>query len=200
MVENNKNYIYLTVDKQRDKLRQIDASKFKQTYHKATVRSRSSSKKNNNNPPDAYYCNDYEMDNSTRNEKQVNELALHEKNILILVSEQEEFDLFDKFCSCNFNSDTLFALRVIEKNASNLIVSEIIEYLWIQFKYLNFIVSNQNNELLFKRICFVKNDQLNAKPEKDESLFVNIDIDELEENNAEDEEEDENDDEYVDDG
>jgi hypothetical protein len=197
MVENNKNYIYLTVDKQKDKLRRMDANKFKKSHYKATSQSRNSSKKNHN-PPDSHYCNDYEMDLG-HDVKEVNELALQDKNILILISEQEEFDLFEKFCSCNFNNDTLFALRVIEKNASSLIVSEIIEYLWTQFKYLNFIVSNESNELLFKRICFVKNDYTHLKAEKSDSMFVNIGIDKVEENNAGDEEEDEDDEDLSDD-
>lgn len=48
--------------------------------------------------------------------------------------QQNELDIFEKFCFNYFNNDTIFALKLIEKNASSLIISEIIEYLWINYK------------------------------------------------------------------
>ena len=80
--------------------------------------------------------------------------SLKSKNILIVASKDEENELFEKFCT-NFNNDTIFALNVIRQNASSLIVSEIIEHLWTQFKRINFVFSNETNDYFLKKIIFV---------------------------------------------
>ena len=72
--------------------------------------------------------------------------------VLVKADRAEEFDLFERFCDKNFTSDSVFALHIIQQNASNLIVSEIIEYLWRQFKLLNFVYSNETNDFFLKRI------------------------------------------------
>jgi hypothetical protein len=78
------------------------------------------------------------------------------KNVLLVASKDEEHELFEKFCR-NFNNDTLFALSIIRQNASSLIVSEIIEHLWTQFKRINFVFSNETNDYFLKKIIFVNN-------------------------------------------
>ena len=76
------------------------------------------------------------------------------KNVLVVATAEEEHALFEKFCD-NFNSDTIFALRVISQNASSLIVSEIVEHLWSQFKSLNCVYSSETNDYLLKKIVFI---------------------------------------------
>lgn len=85
--------------------------------------------------------------------------SVNNKNILLIASKDEEHELFEKFCA-NFNSDTIFALNVIRQNASSLIVSEIIEHLWAQFKRINFVFSNEANDFFLKKIIFL-NDSTN---------------------------------------
>jgi hypothetical protein len=77
--------------------------------------------------------------------------------MLIVANEDEQFELFERFCETNFNNDTIFALRVIEQNASSLIVSEIVEHLWTQYKALNCVYSTETNDYLLKKL-FVFND------------------------------------------
>lgn len=77
--------------------------------------------------------------------------------MLIVASEDEQFDLFERFCTDNFNNDTIFSLRVIEQNASALIVSEIVEHLWTQYKTLHCVYSTDTNDYLLKKL-FVFND------------------------------------------
>ena len=80
--------------------------------------------------------------------------SFNNKNMLLIASKDEEHELFEKFCA-NFNNDTIFALNVIRQNASSLIVSEIIEHLWAQFKRINFVFSNEANDFFLKKIIFL---------------------------------------------
>lgn len=82
---------------------------------------------------------------------------LNHKYMLIVANEDEQFDLFERFCTDNFNNDTIFSLRVIEQNASALIVSEIVEHLWTQYKALHCVYSTDTNDYLLKKL-FVFND------------------------------------------
>ena len=82
---------------------------------------------------------------------------LNHKYMLIVANEDEQFELFERFCETNFNNDTIFALRVIQQNASSLIVSEIVEHLWTQYKALNCVYSTETNDYLLKKL-FVFND------------------------------------------
>ena len=66
--------------------------------------------------------------------EQENILRNNQKDYLSI---EKELDLFEKFCLNYFNNDTIFALKLIERNANGLIVSEIIEYLWIYYKKIN---------------------------------------------------------------
>jgi hypothetical protein len=59
------------------------------------------------------------------------------KNQENYLSIEKELDLYQKFCINYFNNDNIFAFKLIEKNASSLIVSEIIEYLWIYYKKIH---------------------------------------------------------------
>jgi len=99
---------------------------------------------NNNNSEDYLYDNN--QINMKKNKNNNN------KYVLVKCNRNEEFNLFEKFCEDNFTCDTVFALKVIQQNASNLIISEIIEYLWRQFKTLNFVYSNETNDFFLKRI------------------------------------------------
>ena len=81
-----------------------------------------------------------------------NQKKIANRFILVKLNRREELDLFEKFCNSNLTSDCVFALRIIQQNASNLIVSELIEYLWRQFKLLNYVYSNETNDFYFKRV------------------------------------------------
>jgi hypothetical protein len=72
------------------------------------------------------------------------------------IEREQEFNLFEKFCELNFNNDTVFALRLIERNASSSIVSEIVEHLWLKFKYLNLVHSTQENDFMMRRLLVLK--------------------------------------------
>lgn len=61
---------------------------------------------------------------------------------------QDEIVVFEKFCQLYFNNDTIFALKVVEQNASSLIVSDIIESLWLKFKYVNNYRTSDEHTLL----------------------------------------------------
>lgn len=61
---------------------------------------------------------------------------------------QDEILIFEKFCQLYFNNDTIFALKVVEQNASSLIVSDIIESLWLKFRFINNYQTNDKNSLL----------------------------------------------------
>lgn len=76
---------------------------------------------------------------------------------------EEELNLFDRFCQVNFNNDTIFALRLIEQNASSLIVSEIIEHMWLTFKYVNLVHSFGDNDYLLKKLIVLKRIPANEK-------------------------------------
>jgi hypothetical protein len=69
---------------------------------------------------------------------------------------EHEFSLFERFCELNFNNDTVFALRLVERNASSLIVSEIVEHLWLKFKYLNLVHSTEASDFVMKRLLVLK--------------------------------------------
>ncbi|CAF0976390.1 unnamed protein product [Brachionus calyciflorus] len=58
----------------------------------------------------------------------------------------KETEMFEKFCDLYFSNDTMFALRVIEQNASSFIVSEIIENLWLKFKLINNFCDYDNDD------------------------------------------------------
>lgn len=92
--------------------------------------------------------------------------AFKEINILVKISQEEELAIFEKFCDNSFSNDTIFALRVIQQNASNIIVSEIIEYMWLQFKSLNFIVSSDEEEFIFKKLIVLNSDTAEKKHAK----------------------------------
>jgi len=81
-----------------------------------------------------------------------NQKKIANRFILVKLNRREELDLFEKFCNSNLTSDCVFALRIIQQNASNLIVSELIEYLWRQFKLLNYVYSNETNDFYLKRV------------------------------------------------
>lgn len=101
----------------------------------------------------------------TEQEKEVNKVGdlsdLDERYVLIVASQDEEFELFERFCETNFNNDTVFALQVIEQNASSLIVSEIVEHLWLQFKFLNCIYSSETNDYLLKKFFILNRNRKN---------------------------------------
>lgn len=82
---------------------------------------------------------------------------LNHKYMLIVANEDEQFELFERFCNDNFNNDTIFSLRVIEQNVSAIIVSEIIEHMWTQYKALHCVYSTDTNDYLLKKL-FVFND------------------------------------------
>lgn len=106
---------------------------------------------NNNNSEDYLYDNNQINIKKKNNNKKIT-MNNNNKYVLVKCSRNEEFNLFEKFCEDNFTCDTVFALKVIQQNASNLIISEIIEYLWRQFKTLNFVYSNETNDFFLKRI------------------------------------------------
>jgi hypothetical protein len=85
-----------------------------------------------------------------------------EMNILVKISQREELEIFEKFCENSFSNDTIFALCVIQQNSSNIIVSEIIEYLWLQFKSCNFIVSCAEGDFILKKLV-VLDDEVGKK-------------------------------------
>jgi hypothetical protein len=85
----------------------------------------------------------------------------NERYILVKANRSEQLDLFEKFCSSNLTSDCVFALRIIQQNTSSLIVSELIEYLWRQFKLLNYVYSNETNDFYLKRV--ISNTSANRK-------------------------------------
>lgn len=60
---------------------------------------------------------------------------------------QNEIVVFERFCQLYFNNDTIFALKVVEQNASSLIVSDIIESLWLKFKLINHYRTNEEHTL-----------------------------------------------------
>lgn len=110
---------------------------------------------------------DNNFDGATNKTKRVN------RYVLVKANRDEEFDLFEKFCDNNFTSDTVFALRIIQQNASNLIVSEIIEYLWRQFKMLNFVYSNETNDFFLKRVIVQPTPPLLLSAHRQQSLDQN---------------------------
>lgn len=61
---------------------------------------------------------------------------------------RDEILIFEKFCQFYFNNDTIFALKVVEQNASSLIISDIIESLWLKFKFINNYQTNDEKSLL----------------------------------------------------
>ena len=79
---------------------------------------------------------------------------------------ETEFNLFERFCQLNFNNDTIFALRLIERNASSLIVSEIIEHLWLKFKYLNLIHSTGENDYMLKKLLVLRKKPMTVNNEE----------------------------------
>ena len=83
-----------------------------------------------------------------------------EIHILVKISKEEELQIFEKFCESSFSNDTIFALRIIQQNSTNLIVSEIVEYLWLQYKSLNFIVSSCSEDFVLKKLVVFKNEQI----------------------------------------
>ena len=100
---------------------------------------------------------------------------LNEKQILVKANEEEEFEMFERFCENNFTNDTIFALKVMQKNASCYIVSEIIEYLWTQFKRLNFIYSNEHNDYFVRKILVTRDSFMkNSDEQRNESLDINV--------------------------
>lgn len=99
-----------------------------------------------------------------------------EKYILVLASQEQEFDLFEKFCQSNFNNDTLFALKVIEQNVSSLIVSEIIEYLWLQFKYVNCVYSSEMNDFILKKLVAKKQKKIKRNLVEDYENYDNMNM------------------------
>ena len=169
LIRDHSNYIYLNVEKQKSLLKMINKSKSNKKFNKTnSVANESYSK-----PKELYYdstdlvnkpgysvISDSEDDNSERFEyKSINnQINLNNKNVLIIASKEEEFELFEKFCEINFNNDTIFALKVIQQNASSLIVSEIIEHLWIQFKFINLVFSNDMDDYLLKKIVILNDE------------------------------------------
>ena len=111
--------------------------------------------------PNTYYDNNVDEEcTSDRNETYLasgSDHGLEQVHILVKLNEQEELAIFDKFCSTTFSNDTIFALRLVQQNASPLIIGEIIEYLWMQFKCLNFIVSDRENDFILKKLTILAN-------------------------------------------
>ena len=118
--------------------------------------------------PDTYYDNNVDEEyTSDRNETHLlsgsdpEQVAastnLEEIHILVKLNERDEMAIFEKFCSTTFSNDTIFALRLVQQNASPLIIGEIIEYLWMQFKCLNFIVSDRENDFILKKLTILAN-------------------------------------------
>jgi hypothetical protein len=109
-----------------------------------------------------YHENMYDNNNfekgQTRNKKKV-----LNRYVLVKATRNQEFDLFEKFCDI-LTGDSVFALRIIQQNASNLIVSELIEYLWRQFKLLNFVYSNETNDFFLKKIITHSKKNKRKKP------------------------------------
>lgn len=89
-----------------------------------------------------------------------------EVNVLVKISQTEELQIFEKFCENSFSNDTIFALCIIQQNSSNIIVSEIIEYLWLQFKSLNFIVSYGGEDFILKKLVILEDELEADKPKK----------------------------------
>lgn len=77
---------------------------------------------------------------------------------LLKISREEELAIFERFCENCFSNDTMFALRIIQQNSTNIIISEIVEYLWLQYKSLNFIVSAGNEEFILKKLVVYRNE------------------------------------------
>ena len=88
------------------------------------------------------------------------------EELMIPISHEEECEIFDKFCQIYFTNDTIFALRVIQINASSLIVSEIVEFLWNHFKRLNLIITNEKNSTLSKRFYLIRKNRAPKSAEK----------------------------------
>jgi hypothetical protein len=84
-----------------------------------------------------------------------------EIEILIIASEEEEYELFEKFCETSFTNDTIFALNIVQQNVSSLIVSEIIENLWIKFKNLHFIISNETHDFIVRKLYILRDNKKN---------------------------------------
>jgi hypothetical protein len=89
-----------------------------------------------------------DISNLNRKNKQ-DKLSTENIEIFILMDDEDEKKLFDKFCNINFTNDSLFVLKLIEKNASPSIVSELVEYFWSLYKYANNIYTTGDNKFLF---------------------------------------------------
>ena len=137
-IKSHSNYMYLSVENHKNNFVLVDGSQAK---------SENSFNSGSNSEVDEYDCVKPDRENAK-------EVDLDSRNILIPASKDEEYELFEQFCS-NFNNDTIFALNIIQQNASSLIVSEIVEHLWIQFKRLNFVFSSEANDYLLKKIILI---------------------------------------------
>jgi hypothetical protein len=95
----------------------------------------------------SYKSNKYEQRKKQEKERNSKVKNQTKKIYMQYILVDKELNAFENFCHNYFNNDIIFALTLIEKNASSLIVSEIIEYLWIHYKeiYFNTQKFNKNN-------------------------------------------------------
>jgi len=104
--------------------------------------------------------------------------SIKEMNILVKISHKEELEIFEKFCENSFSNDTIFALCVIQQNSSNIVVSEIIEYLWLQFKSCNFIVSCSDGDFVLKKLV-IRNEAAEQKENLTHRHFIKSTFNEM---------------------